>query len=104
MKTSIIDISNRIEVVQHSTKAKFPARFTLGTWNLLAPCWKRTKEGRESANQEQWQERQKAILDVLEARTWDAVFLQEVWFVERYKDNLQRRFAATHHIIFLQQS
>jgi|GEM_PF-4268643 len=97
------DISEQILSYAQPTDIIAPKRFQLGTWNLLAPCWKRLKEGRESEEKYLWETRQQASLQYLKAALWDVMFLQEVWFHKDYVKILVAEFTSTYHIYFLQR-
>ena len=67
-----------------STQRLLPKSFQIITWNLLAPCWKRTSYGRESDNQNEWEERLMRSIKVILEKDVDIICLQELWFDDLY--------------------
>eukprot|EP01065_Artemidia_motanka_P046653 TRINITY_DN7117_c0_g2_i1.p1 TRINITY_DN7117_c0_g2~~TRINITY_DN7117_c0_g2_i1.p1 ORF type:complete len:307 (+),score=47.60 TRINITY_DN7117_c0_g2_i1:57-977(+) len=57
-----------------------PDRLSIVSWNLLAPCWKRTgKRTRESDTRDAWIARMTSQIASLRAAAADVLFLQEWW-------------------------
>lgn len=81
----------------------FPITVRVLTWNLLAPCYKRTSYGRESSHVSDWTERQRASLDTIIQNDSDVVFLQEVWFEKNYFETLCSVLASVYHIYYCQR-
>ena len=81
----------------------FPESFQVVTWNLLAPCWKRTSYGRESKKREAWEERLKLSLNYLLEKDSDIICLQELWFDDAYLEIFQNAIRDSYVMYTLQR-
>ena len=86
-----------------SCAASFPDQIRLLTWNLLAPCYKRTSYGRESERKDDWSIRQQMSLQKLLQHRADVVFLQEVWFESHYFEGLCHTLSSVYHVLYCQR-
>ena len=62
----------------------FPEKIRALSWNLLAPCWKRTSYGREGTHPQEWKHRLSQGLEQLMSLNCDLLCIQELWFDEEY--------------------
>lgn len=74
----------------------FPESFRLITWNLLAPCWKRTSYGRESKRRDEWEHRLRQSLRHLLEKDGDVICLQELWFEDSYLEIVRNAIEDTY--------
>ena len=81
----------------------FPKSFRAITWNLLAPCWKRTSYGRESDSRTEWEYRLNCSTEQILQTESDIICIQELWFDEEYIKLFTDVFSEKYHIFTLQR-
>ncbi|MEC7986863.1 MAG: endonuclease/exonuclease/phosphatase family protein, partial [Myxococcota bacterium] len=80
-----------------------PSRIRVISFNLLAPCWKRTHYGRESDNEEDWNDRLTRTIPVIKEQEADIICLQEFWFHPRYQKRFLSAFHPNYHVFIAQR-
>ena len=88
---------------QFWSTGSFPESFLASSWNLLAPCWKRTPYGRESDNHKEWNDRLHRTLEQILQLNSDIICLQELWFEEEYLHVFMEAFCETYMIYTLKR-
>lgn len=81
----------------------FPESFLASSWNLLAPCWKRTSYGREAENHEEWNDRLYRTLEQILQLNSDIICLQELWFEEEYLEKFMEAVGETYMVYTLKR-
>eukprot|EP00756_Hemistasia_phaeocysticola_P047010 Hpha_TRINITY_DN20893_c0_g1::TRINITY_DN20893_c0_g1_i1::g.85608::m.85608 len=78
-----------------------PSQLCVVTWNLWAPCWRRTEVpgGRESSRREEWTTRVKAQQRTLRLQLPDIVFLQEWWHANDEYRELWEEFCRKERFV-----
>lgn len=69
---------------QDDFSASFPEKIKALSWNLLAPCWKRTSYGREGGRSSVWKNRLEETIQRMIALDCDLICIQELWFDDEY--------------------
>ena len=80
-----------------------PKTIRVGTFNMLAPCWKRLDSGRESSFEHIWKPRIKRLIKELKKHKFHILMLQEFWFEGSYKNQFVEAFGNEYDMYFLQR-
>lgn len=81
-------------------------RFSICTFNVLAPCYKRltSENERESSSEKLWRDRQSSIIGLLDSLRIDIICLQEFWFgSQSFVDLYRSAFQSNYSFYYLQR-
>ena len=106
MNTSFLTITRGLSTHLNAAQERHfepPKTIRLGTFNMLAPCWKRLDEGREAQEPHLWRTRLERIIGLIQKQSLDVLLIQEFWFQPEYKKRFIQTFEHKYDMFFLQR-